>query len=117
MALNLVLSLISNSYAQAAAEAGKAQSPIMQFVPLILVFVIFYFLMIRPQKKKFEEEQNMLSKLSKGDEVYTKSGLIGTVYGLTDKIVTIEASEGVKIKVLRTQVGGLLNTIMDDKKN
>lgn len=117
MALNLVLSLISNSYAQAGAEAAKAANPVMQFVPLILVFVIFYFLMIRPQKKKFEEEQNMLSKLSKGDEVYTKSGLIGTVHGLTDKIVTIEASEGVKIKVLRTQVGGLLNTIMDEKKN
>jgi preprotein translocase subunit YajC len=107
----LTLSLTSNAQAQAAAQSN----PLTQFLPLIVVFGIFYFLMIRPQKKKFDQEQAMLSELKKGDEVYTKSGLIGTVYGLSDKIITLEGIEGVKYKVLRSQIGGLLKTIMDEK--
>ena len=102
--------ILSNAFAQTA-QNPQAQNPIMSFLPLILVFIIFYFLMIRPQKKKYEEEQELLSKLQKGDEVYTKSGLIGTIYGLTDKIVTLE-SEGVKIKILRSQIGGMLSSIL-----
>lgn len=107
------LFLIANANAQATTAQNQA-NPLMQFLPLVLVFVIFYFLMLRPQKKKFEEEQAMLSKLQKGDEIYTKSGLIGTIYGITEKIVTIEASEGVKIKVLRSQIGGLLKSVLDE---
>jgi preprotein translocase subunit YajC len=110
--LSKILFLTNQAFAQAATQ--NQANPLMQFLPLVLVFVIFYFLMLRPQKKKFEEEQNMLSKLQKGDEIYTKSGLIGTVYGLTDKIVTLEASEGVKIKVLRSQVGGLLKSVLEE---
>ena len=110
--LSKILFLTNQAFAQAATQIQA--NPLMQFLPLVLVFVIFYFLMLRPQKKKFEEEQNMLSKLQKGDEIYTKSGLIGTVYGLTDKIVTLEASEGVKIKVLRSQVGGLLKSVLEE---
>lgn len=102
----------TNTYAQAAA-AG--QNPMMQFLPLVLVFVIFYFLMLRPQKKKFEEEQAMLSKLQKGDEIYTKSGMIGTIHGLTEKVVTLETAEGVKFKFLRSQVGGLLSQVLEEK--
>jgi preprotein translocase subunit YajC len=106
--LSIFKILVSDAHAQAAA----APNPMVQFAPLVVVFVIFYFLMIRPQKKKFEEEQDMLSKLQKGDEIFTKSGLIGTVYGLNDKIVTLEA-EGIKFKVLRTQVGGLLKNVLE----
>jgi preprotein translocase subunit YajC len=109
-----LLFISSQSFAQAA--AAPQANPVMQFLPLVLVFVIFYFLMLRPQKKKFEEEQAMLSKLQKGDEIYTKSGMIGTIYGMTDKIITLEASEGVKIKVLRSQVGGLLTQVLDESK-
>jgi len=102
----------ANSFAEGAAAA---QNPMMQFLPLILVFVIFYFLMLRPQKKKFEEEQAMLSKLQKGDEIYTKSGMIGTIHGLTEKVVTLETAEGVKFKFLRSQVGGLLSQVLEEK--
>lgn len=109
----LVLTVLSSSSAFAQAAAAPAQSPLMQFLPLVVVFVIFYFLMIRPQKKKYDEEQALLSKLAKGDEIYTKSGLIGTIYGMTDTVVTLEVSEGVRFKVLKSQVAGLYKTLTD----
>ncbi len=113
--MNIFNLLVSNAFAQAQAQGNP--NPMMQFLPLIAVFVLFYFLMLRPQKKKMEEEQQMLSTLQKGDEVYTKSGFIGIIHGLTDKVVTLEAQEGVKFKVLRSQIGGLLKTIMEEKKS
>jgi preprotein translocase subunit YajC len=111
--VTLVL-LSGNVFAQAA--GATAQNPLMQFLPLVVVFIIFYFLMIRPQKKKFEDEQALLEKLAKGDEIYTKSGLIGTVYGITDTVITVEVSEGVKFKVLKNQIGGLYKTLTEANK-
>jgi preprotein translocase subunit YajC len=108
------MSLIATAHAQAAtATTAAAPNPIMQFVPFILVFVVFYFLMIRPQKKRLEAEQKLITQLTKGDEIYTKSGVIGVITGLTEKIVTIEISEGVKMKVIRSQIGGLANKLFD----
>lgn len=116
MKLNLIASLISSlifSSELLAQDKGAAapQNPLMQFLPLVIVFIIFYFLMIRPQKKKLEEEQALLEKLAKGDEIYTKSGMIGTIYGLTDTIVTLEVSEGVRFKILKSQIGGLYKSL------
>lgn len=111
----LVLLFSQNVFAQDA--AAPAANPMMQFLPLVVVFIIFYFLMIRPQKKKFEQEQELLNKLAKGDEIYTKSGIIGTVYGLTDTVVTIEVSEGVRFKVLKNQVAGLYKTLTENAKD
>ena len=109
---------ISSATAQEAtsAAANATQNPIMQFAPFILVFVIFYFLMLRPQKKKMEEEKQLLESLKAGDEIFTKSGIIGEIKGLTAKIATIETTEGVKIKILRSQIGGLANTIFGQDK-
>lgn len=106
-------SLTLSAHAQQAAAATPPQNPMMQFLPLVIVFVIFYFLMIRPQKKKFEEEQALLAKLAKGDEVYTKSGFIGTIVGISDKIVDLEASEGVRFKVLKSQIAGLAKSVLE----
>jgi len=113
---------ISSALAQTSTSgAHPASNPVMQFVPLILIFLVFYFLMIRPQKKRMEQEQSFLKTLSKGDEVYTKSGMVGTVAGLADQFITLEISDGVKIKVIRNQIGGplksLLGTAKDDKNN
>lgn len=99
--------------AGAPAAAAPAQNPLMQFLPLVVVFVIFYFLMIRPQKKKYDEEQALIAKLAKGDEIYTKSGMIGTIYGMTDTVVTLEVSEGVRFKVLKSQIAGLYKTLTE----
>ncbi len=112
----LAIALLSSTNAFAQAAAAPAQNQLMQFLPLVVVFIIFYFFMIRPQKKKYEEEQALLEKLAKGDEIYTKSGLIGTVHGITDTIVTVEVSEGVRFKVLKNQIGGLYKTLTDSAK-
>lgn len=105
---------ISEVYAQEA--TAQAANGFSQFIPLIAIFFIFYFLMIRPQKKKMDEEQKFLDSIKKGDEVFTKSGLLGKVHGLTDKIVTLELEEGVKIKYLRSQIGGLSKDLLENKK-
>lgn len=117
--LATVLMSSTSAFAQVAgapAAATPAQNPLMQFLPLVVVFVIFYFLMIRPQKKKYDQEQALLKELSKGDEVYTKSGLIGTIYGMTDTVVTLEVSEGLRLKVLKGQIAGLYKTLTETAK-
>ncbi len=88
------------------AQAPAQQSGFASMIPLVLIFVVFYFLMIRPQKKKFQQEQDYLKGLKKDDEVYTKSGILGTIRGMTDTTITLEVAEGVKIKVIRSQVAG-----------
>jgi preprotein translocase subunit YajC len=101
---------ISSANAQdAAAQPGGFAS----FIPFILIFGIFYFLMIRPQKKRLDEENAMLAALGKGDEIYTKAGILGTIVGMTDKVITLEVADGVKFKVLRSQVGGLAKKIFE----
>lgn len=102
---------ISSAFAEDVAGKPQMQNGFMSFIPFILIFAVFYFLMIRPQKKKLDEEKKMLMALGKGDEVYTKSGIIGTISGLTDDIVTLEVGDGVKMKMLRGQVGGLSKSI------
>lgn len=97
-----------------AGAAANAPSPFASLIPFALIFVVFYFLLIRPQKKKAQQEQAMLSALNKGDEIYTRSGIVGTISGLTDKIVTLEVDQGVKIKVLRGQVGGQFNKLFEN---
>jgi preprotein translocase subunit YajC len=111
--------MISNSYAQETTTAPPSgqtaqQQPnaFVQFFPFVVIFFIFYFLVIRPQKRKVQQEQKFLTELKKGDEVFTKAGVLGSITGLTDKLVTLEVSEGVKIKVLRSQVGGLAKTFL-----
>ena len=97
----------------AAAGAGQQPNPMMSFMPFVFIFIIFYFLMIKPQKKKLQEEAALLSNLSKGDEIFTKSGILGTIQGLTDKVITLEVADGIKFKVLRSQVGGLAKKIFE----
>src|SRR5690606_6554034 len=109
--------LFSNAVAQEAAAGAAAQNPMMSFVPFIVIFAIFYFLVIRPQKGKLEQEQKMLQELTKGDEIYTKSGILGTIHGMTDKVVTLEVENGVKLKVLRGQIGGLAKTLFEQAES
>jgi preprotein translocase subunit YajC len=103
-----------------AQEAAANPNPIASFAPFIAIAFIFYFLVIKPQKKQLEDEKSMLDTLSKGDEVYTKAGILGTIVGMTEKIVTLEVNESTKLKVLRSHVGGLSSKLFekkDDKKS
>jgi len=77
-----------------------------QFIPLIAIFAIFYFLVLRPQSKKAKEHQAMLSELKKGDEVVTQGGIIGKISGLTDSELVLQVQEGVRLRVTRASVTG-----------
>ena len=96
------LVFISNAYAQtapAAAAGGDMSSSLMSMLPLVLMFVVLYFIMIRPQMKRAKEHRAMLDKLSKGDEVITSGGIAGTVTDIGDNFVTVEIADNVCIRV------------------
>lgn len=87
--------------AYAAGQAAPMAGGLGQFVPLILIFVIFYFLLIRPQQKKAKDHQSFLSALKKGDNVVTQGGIHGKITGITDAVVTLEVDTNVRLKVNR----------------
>lgn len=78
----------------------------MSFLPLILIFAVFYLLIMRPQAKKQKELQRMLSELKKGDDVVTSGGIIGRVTGVKDTELVLQVQEGVRIRVLRSAITG-----------
>lgn len=84
---------------EAPAPGGMGQ--LMSFAPLIILFVIFYFLLIRPQQKKAKEHRDMLGKLEKGHMVVTSGGICGKVTGVAEDSVTVEIADNVRVKVLK----------------
>ncbi len=78
------------------------------FVPLIIMFAIFYFLLIRPQQKKAKQQRAMLAAVKKGDKVISSGGLHGLVTGITDDVVTIEIAPKVRVKISRGSIGGVI---------
>lgn len=106
--------LISSAHAQAA--GAPAQPAWVSFIPFVLIFAVMYFLMIRPAKKRAEEEQTFINKLSHGDEVYTKSGILGKISGITEKVVTLELDGGTKMKILKSHIGGSASAVFAEPK-
>ena len=76
------------------------------FLPMVMIFVVFYFMLIRPQQKKQRELQEWIKSLKKGDEVVTTAGIIGKISGMTDAVITLEVQEKVRMKVLRSHIAG-----------
>jgi preprotein translocase subunit YajC len=99
--------LITPAYAQAAPATGPA-GDLMTFLPMIAIFVVFYFLLIRPQQKKAKETRAMLAALQKGDEVVTAGGIVGRISKLGEQYASIEIANGVEISVQRAAVAQLL---------
>ena len=96
---------ISSAFAQSApAAGGDMQSTLMSMLPLALMFVVLYFVMIRPQMKKQKEHTAMISALAKGDEVITGGGLLGKVSKMGDTFIALEVYSGVEIQVQRSAV-------------
>jgi preprotein translocase subunit YajC len=91
------------------AQQAPGGSALTQFLPLILIFGVFYFLVIRPQSKKAKQHQSMLSELKKGDEVVTQGGIIGKIAGIKDNELTLQVQEGVRLRVTRAAVTGRYN--------
>lgn len=99
--------LISNAYAQTAAAAGPLDS-VMQFLPIILMFVVLYFLMIRPQQKKAKEHKALLEALGKGDEVVTQSGMAGRITKVGEDFVTVEIAANVEVQMQKPAISVVL---------
>ena len=81
-----------------------APSPILQFLPLVFLFIIFYFVLIRPQQARQKQHANLLSKLEKNDEVVTAGGVHATVSSVGDKTVMIRIAENVKVEIDKTSI-------------
>lgn len=98
---------ISNAYAQAAAPAG-AGGGLMGLLPIILMFVVLYFLMIRPQMKRQKEQKAMIDALGKGDEIVSAGGLVGKVTKVGDAYVTLEIADGTEVVMQKAAITMLL---------
>ncbi len=98
---------ISSAFAQtapAAAAGGDMQSTLMSMLPLLLMFAVLYFVMIRPQMKKHKEHRSMIDALAKGDEVVTAGGLLGKVSKIGDAYIGVELTAGVEVQLQRSAV-------------
>ena len=98
---------ISSAFAQtapAAAAGGDMQSSLMSMLPLVLMFVVLYFVMIRPQMKKQKEHRAMIDALAKGDEIATAGGLLGKVTKLGEGYLSLEIANGVEVQLQRSAV-------------
>lgn len=89
---------------------GGGQGGFGFFIPLIIIFAIFYFILIRPQQKRQKEQRQLLQNLRKGDKVVTTGGLQGTIASLSDTVVTLEIADKVKVKVGRSYIAGLMKS-------
>lgn len=98
---------ISNAYAQAAAPAG-AGGGLMGLLPIILMFVVLYFLMIRPQMKRQKEQKAMIEAIGKGDEIVSAGGLVGKVTKVGDAYVTVEVADGTEVVMQKAAITMLL---------
>jgi len=101
---------VTTAYAMGAAPkagaAGGTANPIISFLPLVLIFAIFYFLLIRPQQKRAKQHKQFLENLKRGDEVMTSGGLIGKITGITDQVVTLEVADNTRVKVVKAHLVG-----------
>lgn len=98
--------------AQAAGKGGGSQVPggcgggLVNLAPMLLMFAVFYFLLIRPQQKKAKEHREMLQQLKRGDRIITNGGMLGTITGVTDRYITLEVAEKIRLRILRSHILG-----------
>lgn len=97
--------LIQDAWAQ---ELPGSSDPLISMLPLLLVFVVFYFLLIRPQNKRQKEHKEMVSKLAVGDEIVTSGGVLGKVTEMSEQFLHLEVADGVVIKIQRHTIGAVL---------
>lgn len=89
---------------QATTAVAAQPSTLGMLLPFGLMFLVFYFLMIRPQQKKAKEHEALVNNLQKGEEVITQAGIFGKIHGIADKFITLEVDNNVKIKILKSQI-------------
>ena len=96
--------LISTAYAQSAGSMPGGDM-LIQIAPLVLIFIVFYFLLIRPQQRKLKQHRDMVAAVRRGDIVVTAGGIIGKVAKVDDQELTIEIADGVRVRIVRSTVG------------
>lgn len=101
---------VTPAFAQAAGSASGGAAAFAQFLPIVLIFVIFYFLLIRPQQKKMKDHRAMVEALRRGDQVVTSGGIVAKVSKVQDDgMVEVEIADGVKVKVVKHTITQVLN--------
>jgi len=100
--------LIGSAFAQATGGAPAGDSGMLGFLPIILMFVLLYFLMIRPQMKRAKEQKQMVEALQKGDEVIAAGGVVGRITKISDAYISLEIASNIEINVQRAAVQMLL---------
>ncbi len=100
------VSFAVNAQDAAPAATAKGPSTLEALLPFVAMIGIFYFLIIRPQSQRQKAQQKLLSELKRGDDVITTGGILGRIEGLTEQYVTLEIADGVRIKMLRSQIAG-----------
>ena len=101
-----------------AQASGQTQAPgFMDTLPMIaMIFLIFYFLIIRPQGKKIKKHNEFITKMKRGDKVLTSGGIFGTIEGLSDAFVTLEIADDVSIRILKSQISSTVDNNEETKK-
>jgi preprotein translocase subunit YajC len=100
---------ISTAFAQEATPGAGAPDAMLQILPIVLIFVVFYFLLIRPQQKKMKQHKEMLGALRRGDRIVTGGGIIGTITKIVDdEELQVEIADGVRVRVQRPAISGVL---------
>ena len=97
--------LISDAWAQAGGEAGGS---LFSLLPLVVIFILFYFLLIRPQQKRAKQHKEMVAALKKGEEIVTNGGLLGKVTDVEDNFVTIEIATGLNVRIQRQAIAQVM---------
>jgi preprotein translocase subunit YajC len=100
--------LINTAHAEGAAPAAQQEPGLFGFLPLIIIFILFYFLLIRPQQKRAKEHKQMVDAIAKGDEVVSGGGLLGKVTDVGESFITLEIANGVSVQVQRSSVATLM---------
>jgi preprotein translocase subunit YajC len=99
---------ISDAFAEAAPAAAQTPDLLGALFPFIILFVVFYFLLIRPQSKRAKEHKNMVAALGKGDEVVTNGGLLGKITEVGENAITLELAENVQVKLERSAIAKVM---------
>lgn len=97
---------IASAHAQA--QSGSPEGGLLSFLPLIIIFVVFYFLLIRPQTKRAKEHRQLVANLATGDEVVTNGGLLGRITDVGESFVTVELADNIRIKVQKQAVASVV---------
>jgi preprotein translocase subunit YajC len=89
---------------------GGDMNTLLSFLPMVLIFVVFYFLLIRPQQKKAKDQRLMIENLKKGDSVITQGGMYGKIAAISDQVVTLEIADKVRVRVARSSIAGIASS-------